>query len=79
MNNLLSANAVGGLIGLVALFLLCFFGVHIYLYFLSKKKQPPPEPPPTPPQEAEPIYYIVEKKKRRVKEDYSPPKRIDFK
>ena len=80
MNNLLSTNAVAGALGLVLLFLLCFFGVHIYLYLSSKKKEPPPPPPEEAPQkEPEPVYYIVEKKRRRVKEDYSAPKRIDFK
>ena len=80
MKHLLSASAVGGAISLVVLFLLCFFGVHIYLYLSAKRKEPPPEPPATePPPEPEPVYYIVEKKRRRVKEDYSAPKRIDFK
>lgn len=90
-HNLLSIESVGGFFGIVLIFALCFFAIHIVRYakLTWQEKHPSDSPPeekeeekseekaPAPPQE--PIYYIVERKQRRSKPKYSEPKEIRFK
>ena len=83
-------NAILGIFGLLVLFILSFFAVHIIkLARIGYRAQNPP-PPPVPKREevkketlpkqslGEPVYYIVERK-RRTKSSYSAPKEIRFK
>ena len=87
--NLLLASPIVGVIWIVLLFALCFFGVHIL-----KLARIGWEAPKTPLKEEkkeekveekkalatqEPIYYIVERKTRRAKSSYTEPKQIRFK
>ncbi|MBQ8394967.1 MAG: hypothetical protein IJX49_05275 [Clostridia bacterium] len=88
---LLIAQSIGGFFGVVLIFALCFFAVHIVRYAKltwqekhpteapkeEKEEEKPEEKAPAPPQE--PIYYIVERKQRRAKPKYSEPKEIRFK
>ena len=91
METLLITRAGAGVVWAVALFILCFFAVHIArLAILGRQAQKRMEQDQTPQQPAqqpekkapqpsgEPIYYIVEKK-RRAKTSFSAPKEIKFK
>lgn len=90
-SSLLTAQAIGGFFGVVLIFALCFFAIHIVRYAKltwqekrpekppaeEKEEEKPEEKAPAPPQE--PVYYIVERKQRRAKPKYSEPKEIRFK
>ena len=90
-HNLLSIESVGGFFGVVLLFALCFFAIHVVRYAkLTWQEKRPETPPPEEQKEEkseekapaipqEPIYYIVERKQRRSKPKYSEPKEIRFK
>ena len=79
--NLLSVQGRGA-VYTVCLLLICIIIVHAFRlaklgYRTLGKKLPPEKPKPKPPQ-PEPVYYLVEKKKKRPKQEYSSPKRIQF-
>ena len=84
---LLTVTTAKGFFCLLLLFVLCFFGVHLFrlaIIGIQSLQQPPPPPeaeekkaPSEQPQE--PVYYIVERKTRRKNPSYGEPKEIRFK
>lgn len=94
VSNLLIAQSIGGFFGVVLIFALCFFAIHIVRYAKLTWQEKHPSPPEEEKQEEkqeekpeekapappqEPVYYIVERKQRRAKPKYSEPKEIRFK
>ena len=78
---LLVKNPIFGIFGLLFLFFLSFFAVHLLILIKrGLKPTPPPVPPKEQPKEKppEPVYYIVEKKKKRPKSSYGEPKEFRF-
>lgn len=83
-------DAIFGILGLLVLFILSFFAVHIIklakIGYRAQKTPTQPKPKreevkkEAPPKQSlgEPVYYIVERK-RRTKSSYSAPKEIRFK